>query len=240
MPNAEKFLLLGAVTLASVLIAQELDKAVTRRDAAMTGIDQAEIEPPTPAPTETPTLLSLAPSSTGFPDTLTACKGMAPSFGTNVDRDLVITDYKQLVMAEGSVRLATAPVGGGCLSSLFGLRNGRLHKGLDFYNRDAVPILAAGDGEIRRQRYHRDYGNMVVIDHGRGVFTRYAHLEGFAGAAEGDRVMAGQVLGMMGNSGNRSIPRHLHYEVLTGTWGARAGSFALTPIDVLSLPEPDG
>ena len=202
MSTIEKFAFLGAVTLASVLIAQELDKTVMPSDTALTVIEVVETEPSAPEPVIPPTILSLAPSPAGFLDRLTACKGLSPSLGSNVDRDLVVTDYKPFVLAEGTVRLATAP-----------------------------------DGKIRRQRYRRDYGNMIVLDHGRGVFTRYAHLETFADPDEGERVIAGQYLGMMGNTAGYQIPRHLHYEVLTGKWGAQAGSFALTPVDVMSLPE---
>ena len=237
MPVLEKLAFLGAVTLASVLIAQELDKTIAALDRPSEVIDLEEIPRPSPAPDIPPTLMSLAPSPTGFLDTLTACKGMAPSIGANVDQDLVVTDYKRFVRAEGHIRLATAPVGGGCLSSVFGPRNGGLHKGLDFYSLDPVPVFAAADGKIRRQRYRRDYGNMIVLEHGRGVFTRYAHLEGFADTREGDLVTTGQYLGTMGNTASYLIPRHLHYEVLVGTWGAHAGSFALTPVDVMSLPE---
>lgn len=120
MPVLEKLAFLGAVTLASVLIAQELDKTIAALDRPSEVIDLEEIPRPSPAPDIPPTLMSLAPSPTGFLDTLTACKGMAPSIGANVDQDLVVTDYKRFVLAEGHIRLATAPVGGGCLSSVFG------------------------------------------------------------------------------------------------------------------------
>jgi murein DD-endopeptidase MepM/ murein hydrolase activator NlpD len=237
MSSLEKFAFLGAVALASVLIAQELDKTVATLDRPSEAVDLEEAQPPTSPADSQPTLLSFAPGPTGFLDTLTACKGMAPSFSPNVDKDLLVTDYKRFVLVEGSVRLATAPIGGGCLSSVFGPRNGSLHKGLDYYSPNAVPVFAAADGILRRKRYRNDYGNMIVLDHGRGVFTRYAHLESFADPDEGERVIAGQYLGMMGNTAGYLIPRHLHYEVLTGKWGAQAGSFALTPVDVMSLPE---
>jgi murein DD-endopeptidase MepM/ murein hydrolase activator NlpD len=49
-------------------------------------------------------------------------------------------------------------------------------------------------------------------------------------------VRAGEVIGLMGNTASYKIARHLHYEVLLGDWGGQAGSFALKPVDVLSLP----
>ena len=106
MPVLEKLAFLGAVTLASVLIAQELDKTIAALDRPSEVIDLEEIPRPSPAPDIPPTLMSLAPSPTGFLDTLTACKGMAPSIGANVDQDLVVTDYKRFVLAEGHIRLA--------------------------------------------------------------------------------------------------------------------------------------
>ena len=77
MPVLEKLAFLGAVTLASVLIAQELDKTIAALDRPSEVIDLEEIPRPSPAPDIPPTLMSLAPSPTGFLDTLTACKGTA-------------------------------------------------------------------------------------------------------------------------------------------------------------------
>lgn len=238
MSTVEKFAFLGAITLASLLTVQELnDRRAPEIETPLDSIP--DIHQPEAAKAPPPAvILSLAPepAPVGYLTSLSACKGMAPSFGSNVDTDLAVTDFKPLVMA-GTVKLATAPVESGCLSSNFGPRNGSLHKGLDFYNSSAVAIYAAADGVIRRQRYRNDYGNMIVIDHGSGVFTRYAHLEAFENTREGDPVKAGQPLGVMGNTASYVIPRHLHYEVLTGEWGFQAGSFALEPVDVRTLPE---
>lgn len=188
------------------------------------------------ARTATPKVFVATPAPTGFLKQLSACPGLSTARAADVDPDLTVRDFKPFVEAAGSVRLATAPVGGGCYSSAFGMRNGRLHKGVDYYSNEAVPVYAAAAGRVRTRAFRGDYGNMIVIEHGNGVYTRYAHLESFAGPDVGDLVNPGDVLGIMGNSATSTIPRHLHYEVLTGTWQLRLGSFALTPVDVMTLP----
>ena len=96
------------------------------------------------------------------------------------------------------------------------------------------------DGFVREITYRDDFGNMLVIDHGYGVFTRYAHLQEFDPAlAKGTFVKAGDVVGLIGNTSKYKVAHHLHYEVLTGEWGAQAGSFALTPVDPMALPAAD-
>jgi murein DD-endopeptidase MepM/ murein hydrolase activator NlpD len=169
-------------------------------------------------------------------NTLKACPGLAPAHAEGVDRNLVVTRFKPQVLVAGSVRLASAPVSGGCISSEFGYRRGRLHKGVDYFSKVPVPVFAAGDGKVRKLEYRADYGNMIIIDHGHGVYTRYAHLESFGHVRIGDRVASGDYIGTMGNTAAITLPRHLHYEVLTGRWGHDTGSFALTPVDVLTLP----
>ncbi len=137
---------------------------------------------------------------------------------------------------KNNVTLLLMPATKSCLSSGYGLRNGKLHKGIDYYSDTGGDVLAAGDGVIRRRVTRSDFGNMLVIDHGDGVFTRYAHLAAYgSGVSEGARVSAGQVLGPIGNTGASSIV-HLHYEILTGEWASQAGSFGLDPVDPFSLP----
>lgn len=75
------------------------------------------------------------------------------------------------------------------------------------------PIYATGDGVIETVKFEFfGYGNQVVIDHGFGYKTRYAHLKS-VGVVEGMKVKRGECIGLSGNSGRSSGP-HLHYEVL--------------------------
>lgn len=90
------------------------------------------------------------------------------------------------------------------------------HKGLDFMGKRGVPIYATGDGVVTlAQMTYGGFGNLVVIDHGYGYKTRYAHLNKIHpfNVKKGDHVKRGQIIGYMGSSG-RSAGLHLHYEVL--------------------------
>jgi murein DD-endopeptidase MepM/ murein hydrolase activator NlpD len=139
-----------------------------------------------------------------------------------------IINFYPLVLVNG-VQLMTAPVRGACLSSGFGRRGGRLHKGVDYHQRPAGSVFVAGDATVIEATYRKDYGNMIVLDHGSGVYTRYAHLDSFSkGIRVGEKVKSGEVMGRMGNSGRvRAV--HLHYEILTGNYNNPKRSFGLQP-----------
>lgn len=85
------------------------------------------------------------------------------------------------------------------------------HSGQDFAGGYATPIYATGPGVVAFTGQRSGYGNVVEIDHGRGLKTRYAHLSGFA-VQRGQRVAVGQRIASMGSTG-RSTGTHLHYEV---------------------------
>src|SRR3974390_2439824 len=85
-----------------------------------------------------------------------------------------VVGYAPLVNVNG-VRLAIDPTHNTCLSSGFGMRGARLHHGIHFYTANGGAILAAADGVVIEMKYRDDYGNMVLIDHGHGVYTRYCH-----------------------------------------------------------------
>ena len=104
-------------------------------------------------------------------------------------------------------------------SSSFGYRKdpftgrSKRHTGVDFAMKPGFPIYATGDGVVESVKFERfGFGNQVVIDHGFGYKTRYAHLKS-VGVGEGMKVKRGECIGLSGNSGRSSGP-HLHYEVL--------------------------
>lgn len=109
------------------------------------------------------------------------------------------------------------PVKGGQVGSPFGFRidpiTGRsaLHTGLDFPGGTGTPIHAAAGGVVVVQEYHQAYGNMVEIDHGNGLITRYAHSSRVL-VEKGDIVKRGQKIAEVGSTG-RSTGPHLHFEV---------------------------
>lgn len=89
----------------------------------------------------------------------------------------------------------------------------RMHTGVDLSMDRGTPIYATGDGVIHSVRFEpTGYGNQVVIDHGFGYKSRYAHMQ-TVGVVEGMKVKRGECIGLSGNSGSSTGP-HLHYEVL--------------------------
>lgn len=110
------------------------------------------------------------------------------------------------------------PVSAGHVGSSFGWRidpfTGRsaLHTGLDFQADPGTPILAAAGGVVVAQEVHPAYGNMVEIDHGNDLITRYAHASR-VWVKIGDLVKRGQKIADVGNTG-RSTGPHLHFEVM--------------------------
>ena len=86
------------------------------------------------------------------------------------------------------------------------------HPGLDISADRGDPVVATANGTVTSAQRAGAYGNMVVIDHGFGIATRYAHLDSFL-VKPGDTVQSGDVIGRAGTTG-RSTGTHVHYEVL--------------------------
>lgn len=114
-----------------------------------------------------------------------------------------------------------APVG--VISSPYGYRNHpiygtkRLHAGIDISASLGTPILAAADGKVLEARPSSGYGNIVVIYHGNGISTKYAHMTyNSIKVRPGQTVKRGQHIASVGNEGASTAP-HLHFEVLK--WG---------------------
>lgn len=88
----------------------------------------------------------------------------------------------------------------------------RMHSGVDFTAPIGTPIYATGNGVVVRvERNNYGYGRMVVIDHGYGYQTLYAHMSEF-NVRRGQKVQRGEVIGKVGNTGTSTAP-HLHYEI---------------------------
>ena len=105
----------------------------------------------------------------------------------------------------------------GIVTSSFGSRldpfngEGAFHTGIDIATNKGEAVRAPADGTVLKAGMGNGYGREVVIDHGHGVQTIYAHLSGFA-VTEGQDVSRGDILGYVGSSGHSTGP-HLHYEV---------------------------
>ena len=123
-----------------------------------------------------------------------------------------LENQKMLLASTPSIRPTK-----GWLSSRFGYRispftgKKEFHKGLDISTRMGAPIVASADGTVSFTGWDRGYGRVVVIKHGYGLKTKYAHLKKSL-VKKGQYVKRGETIGLVGNSG-RTTGSHLHYEV---------------------------
>ena len=123
-----------------------------------------------------------------------------------------LEEKKNLLACTPSVRPAK-----GWISSRFGYRispfTGRreLHAAYDIANREGSPIISPANGIVTFVGKKGAYGNLVMIDHGYGLVTRYGHLKSIE-VKRGSKVRRGEVIAKMGNTG-RSTGPHVHYEV---------------------------
>ncbi len=86
------------------------------------------------------------------------------------------------------------------------------HAGLDIAAEKGQPVYATAEGTVKERGYQNSYGNLIILDHGFGLETRYGHLSQFD-VNQGDKVKRGDVIGRVGSTG-RATGSHLHYEVL--------------------------
>ena len=148
----------------------------------------------------------------------------------------------QLALAEqASVQLVVAPVEEGRVTSRFGIRHDPFnpkgaqrsnHLGVDVAGPSGTPIRAAGAGVVTFAAYDGAYGYRIDIQHADNIVTRYAQLLR-VDVEVGDRVIPGQTIAPMGNSG-RSTATHLHFEVVVD--GTRVDPESLVPAVERSLP----
>ena len=132
--------------------------------------------------------------------------------------DLAFMEFKLLEKrVEERLMPTTLPVKNAVFGSGFGYRNDPFaglrsrHDGLDFSAPIGTPVVAAADGVVLAASWHPEFGNMIEIDHGDGLLSRYAHLS-LMDVAESKIVRRGEKIGAVGNTG-RSTGPHLHFEV---------------------------
>ncbi|SHI26772.1 G5 domain-containing protein [Clostridium intestinale DSM 6191] len=99
----------------------------------------------------------------------------------------------------------------GSITSNYGARWGKVHKGIDIAGNIGDPIKAALDGKVIEAYYSSSYGNVITIEHGNGIQTLYAHCSKLL-AKEGQEVKRGDIIAKIGNTG-RSTGPHLHFEL---------------------------
>lgn len=144
----------------------------------------------------------------------------------------LFTQWKSLDgMAQGAIAVPSSkPVDAGTFTSGFGVRSdpfrggAAMHAGVDLAAPIGTPIYATADGIVGRAGWSGGYGNLVELEHGRGLATRYGHLSQIL-VHPGQRVRRGELIAKMGSTG-RSTGSHLHYEV-------RIDGHAVNPVPYL-------
>jgi len=158
-------------------------------------------------------------------DSATELKPSAPTYRESLEQynflqsASISPHYSFARQWQTNARPSLWPVNGHLLSS-FGARTdpfsgeGAMHTGVDLSAAMGTPVHAAGDGTVVHASWGGQYGNLVIIDHGDGVQTWYAHLSRFL-VVPGQEIRRGEVLGKSGATGRVTAP-HLHYEVRLG------------------------
>ena len=131
----------------------------------------------------------------------------------------LFNSWKRLDQLQGGIVAipSAQPVQSMALTSNFGVRidpfrGGRaMHAGVDIPGPYATPIYATADAVVGRTGWIGGYGNLVELEHGKGIQTRYGHLSSIL-VGPGKRIKRGELIGLMGSTG-RSTGNHLHYEV---------------------------
>lgn len=143
--------------------------------------------------------------------------------------------WKKLDTQQGSIAIPSVqPVQKLNFTSNFGIRSdpfrgtAAMHAGVDIPGPVGTPIYATADGIISHAGRQGGYGNLVEINHGKGIATRYGHLSKIL-VADGTHVNRGQLIALMGSTG-RSTGSHLHYEV-------RIDNHAVNPIPFLTTAD---
>lgn len=135
---------------------------------------------------------------------------------------------------EGERFIAGRPIVEGWLSSQYGVRkdpfhgNPTMHRGIDFAAPEGSPVIATGAGIVTFAGRRAGYGNLVEIDHGAGLRTRYGHMKSID-VQVGDVVTRGQTIARVGTTG-RSTGPHVHYEVLENGRHVNPSSFVFRQV----------
>jgi murein DD-endopeptidase MepM/ murein hydrolase activator NlpD len=158
----------------------------------------------------------------GFSAPQAGQEGRGGPFDGNADPTFkqLFTSWKKLDnLASGAIAVPSdKPVKTAAFTSGYGVRSdpfrgsAAMHPGIDLAGPYGTPIYATADGTVLRAGWNSGgYGNLIEIDHGRGIATRYGHLSQVLVSA-GDHIARGQLIARMGSTG-RSTGSHLHYEV---------------------------
>ncbi|HEX4913733.1 MAG TPA: M23 family metallopeptidase [Vicinamibacterales bacterium] len=184
-------------------------------------------------PTAAAALTSMAPGLTSPENTFALLKDLLQGLESRLQTVRSSVDKRnQLAAATPSIWPTH-----GWLSSSMGNRADPLtgekdfHPGLDISADKGDPVYSTADGKVTHAASAGNYGNLVIVEHGYGIETRYGHLSSFK-VKVGQTVKRGDLLGLVGSTG-RTTGSHLHYEV-------RANGRILNPLQLLLNPRRNG
>jgi murein DD-endopeptidase MepM/ murein hydrolase activator NlpD len=159
--------------------------------------------------------------------------GSSPRAEAAAQYQALFQSWKKLdtIASSGAISIPSIqPLANFTFTSAFGVRadpfrgTAAMHAGIDLSAPYGTAIYATADGTVERAEWFGGYGNMVELDHGKGIATRYGHMSRIAAHA-GAHVKRGDLIGYVGSTG-RSTGNHLHYEV-------RIDGHAVNPIPFL-------
>ena len=172
---------------------------------------------------------------------------LEPVGGSDATFKQLFTSWKKLdSISQGAIAVPSEkPVRTAAFTSGYGVRSdpfrhgAAMHAGIDLAGPIGTPIYATADGIVSDAGYNNGgYGNLVKIDHGRGIETRYGHLSAIL-VSPGQRVVRGQQIARMGSTG-RSTGSHLHYEVRIDGRAVNPIPFMKSTDYLLAMQKNDG
>ncbi len=191
----------------------------TAMQISQLGIDPSRFQPAMGGPYEPVATANVQASATTQPVVVSGAAPLSVQPASDPQFKALFNAWKRLdQLQQGAVSIPSQkPVQSMSLTSGYGVRSdpfrgtAAMHAGVDIPGPYGTPIYATADATVVRTERAGGYGNLVELDHGRGIVTRYGHLSAFA-TTPGARVKRGQLIAYMGSTG-RSTGNHLHYEV---------------------------
>jgi len=172
---------------------------------------------------------------------------LEPVGGSDATFKQLFTSWKKLdSISQGAIAVPSEkPVRTAAFTSGYGVRSdpfrgaAAMHAGIDLAGPIGTPIYATADGVVSAAGYNNGgYGNLVKIDHGRGIETRYGHLSAIM-VSPGQHIVRGQQIARMGSTG-RSTGSHLHYEVRIDGRAVNPIPFMKSTDYLLAMQKTDG
>ncbi|TRW50402.1 peptidoglycan DD-metalloendopeptidase family protein [Aliidiomarina halalkaliphila] len=209
-------------------------EALSQRLASATQLDQGEFDFSQPMPVGGPDQPMLEWPVVGEHQVLADIDAVLEQLASRQKQLRLLESLLLSHHIEGERFIAGRPIVEGWLSSQYGVRkdpfhgNPTMHRGIDFAAPEGSPVIATGAGIVTFAGRRAGYGNLVEIDHGAGLRTRYGHMKSID-VQVGDVVTRGQTIARVGSVG-RSTGPHVHYEVLENGRHVNPSSFVFRQV----------